>query len=487
MVTDKTASTNAGKPLLEDKVPKLQGDLGGLGLFFTVMAFNAPLVIVIGVIPLMIALGNGIGAPVLVVVCGLIVAAFATGFLRMSDVLQRPGAFYAYVTAGLGKPLGLGAGLSMLLAYFCLCAGYLAFGGVVLSSLISTTFHGPQLPWYVCALAFWLVVAVLGYLRVDLSAKVTAVVLVGELIVVFIYDAVIFARGGADGLSAAPFDPVNWFGGSIAVGLLLASGIFGGYEVTVLFRDEVRDPAKTIPRATYGLIACVVLLYVVTTWLFLNALGIDEAVSTVTADPTAAMDSSLVTFGGHLLLDTATVLVNTSVLAVLVCGHNVGARYLFNLGADGVFPRIVSRVHSRHGSPHIASIAMSAAALVVNLVVVLLGIDALAFYAAILGIAALIGITVQFLTAVAIPIYLRSTGNHTGHMLRSIVLPLMAAAGFGAIMVVSILNFPILTGGSQTVSNVLLVFVYGIFFFGVALASVLRRRRPEVYQRIGRQ
>ncbi|MDA6565711.1 hypothetical protein OSK93_23685, partial [Escherichia coli] len=115
-----------------------------------------------------------------------------------------------------------------------------------------------------------------------------------------------------------------------------------------------------------------------------------------------------------------------------VCAHNVGARYLFNMSADGVFPRALSGVHARHGSPHIASMVMSAAALAVNMVVVVLNIDAMAFYAAVLGVAALTGITVQFVTAIAIPIYLKRTGNHKDHVMKSIVLPLAAAAGFGS-------------------------------------------------------
>ncbi len=486
-MTDNGTSVRTLIDPLDEKDPKLKGNLGTLGLFFSVMAFNAPLVVVIGVIPIMIAIGNGLGTPVLFIIGGLIVAAFATGFLRMSEVLARPGAFYAYITAGLGKKIGLGSGLAMLLAYFCCCVGYLPFGGIVLGSLVSNTLHGPDLPWYVWALVFWLIVAVLGYLRVDFSAKVTAVVLFGELIVVFIYDVAILARGGAEGLSAAPFSPSNWFDGSFAIGLLLAAGMFGGYEVTVLFRDEVRNPAKTIPRATYGLIACAVVIYATTTWLFINALGTDDAVSLVTADPTGAMDSTMVTFGSRFLLDAATVLVNTSVLAVLVCAHNVGARYLFNMSADGVFPRALSGVHARHGSPHIASMVMSAAALAVNMVVVVLNIDAMAFYAAVLGVAALTGITVQFVTAIAIPIYLKRTGNHKDHVMKSIVLPLAAAAGFGSVVMLSIFRFPILTGGSQTVSNLLLVFVYGVFAFGFVLACALQRWRPEVYKRIGRQ
>ena len=130
--------------------PQLKGNLGTFGLFLSV-AVNAPLVVVMGLIPFMIALGNGIGTPVLFVIGGLIVAAFATGYLRMSDVLQRPGAFYAYVTAALGKKMGLGAGLSKLLAYFFVCAGYLPLAGVTFGSLVSNTLHGPHLPWYVWA------------------------------------------------------------------------------------------------------------------------------------------------------------------------------------------------------------------------------------------------------------------------------------------------------------------------------------------------
>lgn len=61
------------------------------------------------------------------------------------------------------------------------------------------------------------------------------------------------------------------------------------------------------------------------------------------------------------------------------------------------------------------------------------------------------------------------------------------ASGFSVVVVLSIVKFPILTGGSQALSNILLVVVYGVFAVGVATAIGLRRWRPEVYQRIGRQ
>jgi amino acid transporter len=465
----------------------LKGSLGTFGLFFSIMSFNAPLVVVMGVIPIMVATGNGIGTPFVFVVGGAIVACFATTFLRMSAVLQRPGAFYAYVSAGLGRKMGLGAGFTMFLAYFTCATGYLPFAGSSVGSLVSGTLNGPSIPWYLWAFLIWVLVGILGYLRIDVSAKVMAVILCLEIAVVVVYDIIVFARGGADGLSAAPFSPAHWFDGSIANGLLFACAMFGGYEMTVLFRDEVKRPERTIPRAAFGLIAFAMVLYAGTTWLFVNALGVDDAVAMSTAEGTAAFDATILEFGGRLLLDVATVLLVTSSLAVIICAHNVAARYLFNLGADGVVSRSLAAVHPRFGSPYRASIVVSIAVLIANLVVVIAGVDAMVFYGALLGIAALTGISVQFLTSIAIPVYLIRHDKWRGHVFASLVAPFVALIGFGWSVVISISDFSMHTGGVTWLSSLLIAIVYGTFISGFLVAMRLERTKPDIYHRIGRQ
>ncbi|MDV7241692.1 MULTISPECIES: APC family permease [Rhodococcus] len=465
----------------------LKGSLGTFGLFFSIMSFNAPLVIVMGVIPIMVATGNGIGTPFIFIVGGAVVACFATTFLRMSAVLDRPGAFYAYVSAGLGRKMGLGAGLTMLLAYFTCACGYLAFAGTSVGSLVSSTFNGPSLPWYVWAFLIWALVGVLGYLRIDVSAKVMAVILSLEIVVVIVYDVVVFAAGGADGLSTAPFAPAHWFDGSFANGLLLACAMFGGYEMTVLFRDEVKRPERTIPRAAFGLIVFAVVLYAGTSWLYVNALGVDDAVAVSTAEGTAAFDATILEFGGRLLLDVATVLLVTSSLAVIICAHNVAARYLFNLGADGVVSPSVAVAHSRFGSPYRASMVVSVAVLIANLIVVVAGIDSMVFYGALLGIAALTGISVMVLTSIAVPVYLIRHDKWRGHVFASFVAPFVALIGFGWSVVMSIVDFSAHTGGVMWLSSLLIAIVYGVFISGFLVAMRLEGTKPDIYQRIGRQ
>jgi amino acid transporter len=470
-----------------DDAPRLRGNLRTLELFFSIMAYNAPLVVVIGVIPVMLIVGNGIGTPLVFVISGLILAAFADGFIRMSKVLPRPGAFYSFITAGLGREVGLGSGFIMLGTYYCVAVGTIAFGGIVLGSLVTDTFHGPHAPWYLWGAVFWAVAAIFGYLRIDLSAKITTVLLFCELVVVAIYDAgVVIAGGGPGGLSMEPFSPAHLFDGSFAIGILFAMGMFGGFEVAVLFRDEVRNPDRTVPRATYGVIAAAGVVYSVTAWLFIDALGVHHAVSSALADPEGVIHTSIREFGGRFISDAANVLVNTSSFAVLLCAHNVAARYAFNLSADGILPRALSGVHKNHGSPHVASVTVSVACAVTFVPVLALGIDPYKFYAAILGIASVAALLVFFASNVAVMRYMRRLG-HRQRALHRVVLPVFAAVGLGGSLVLGVQHFPLLTGGSQLLSNLLLVLIAGVFLAGVVMAYVFRRTRPAVYQKIGRQ
>lgn len=470
-----------------DAVPRLRGHLGTSGLFFSMLAYNAPLVVVIGIIPLMIEVGNGVGTPLVFILAGLILGAFADGFIRMSKALPRPGAFYSFITEGLGRRVGLGSGFLMLFCYLCVAIGTIAFGGIVLGELVTGTLHGPELPWYVWSAVFWAACGVLGYLKIDLSAKITTLLLFLELCVVAILDVAIVAKGGGpSGLSAEPFSLSHLFDGSFGVGLLLAMGMFGGFEVAVLFRDELKHPERSIPRATFGVIITAGVLYAVTSWLFIDAVGVDQVVATVTEDPTGTMTSTIEQFTGLFVNDAANVLINTSAFAVLLCAHNVAARYAFNLSADGILPRQLSGVHKNHGSPHIASIAVSILSVVVLVPVVLLDVEPYAFYGAVIGVGVL-GTTVVFLLSNTAVMRFVHRPESRERFLHRVVLPMIAGLGLLVTLILALLNFPVLTGGSQALSNWLIVLVVALFVAGYVLAAAYQRRRPEVYQRIGRQ
>jgi hypothetical protein len=99
----------------------------------------------------------------------------------------------------------------------------------------------------------------------------------------------------------------------------------------------------------------------------------------------------------------------------------------------------------------------------------------------------LVFIVVIFVTNIAIPVYMRRHGGALFTLWGMVICPIVAGVGLGSGVVLAVLNFPLLIGGSTTLAAVLMLVLLAIFTFGVVLALVYRRTKPEVYAKIGRQ
>src|SRR5687768_5194783 len=93
----------------EDNSGLKRNAVGWFGIFLMVITTNGPLTSMGGGVPVSITLGNGIGLPgsYLIVCAGYLL--FAVGFCAMSPYVKNGGAFYAYITQGLGTVPGVGA------------------------------------------------------------------------------------------------------------------------------------------------------------------------------------------------------------------------------------------------------------------------------------------------------------------------------------------------------------------------------------------
>src|SRR3546814_19818605 len=102
---------------------QLSGDMGTLQLVFAVLSYNAPLGVLAIVVALVIGYGIGIGAPLLFMTLGLVMGLFAVGYTALSRYLPHPGAFYSYITVGLGRPPGLGLSFVAMVSYTAAMVG----------------------------------------------------------------------------------------------------------------------------------------------------------------------------------------------------------------------------------------------------------------------------------------------------------------------------------------------------------------------------
>src|SRR4051794_13891674 len=105
-------------PAGEDITGALAADrLGVAAVLFFVMSAAAPLTVVAGTLTTAYAVTGTLGLPAAFVAVGVLLGVFSVGYVTMSRHLPHAGAFYAYVSHGLGRTLGVSAAWVSLLAY----------------------------------------------------------------------------------------------------------------------------------------------------------------------------------------------------------------------------------------------------------------------------------------------------------------------------------------------------------------------------------
>lgn len=469
-----------------DTPKRLTGRLGTADIVFTVLAFNAPMAVFVGYLTVIIGYGNGLGAPITYVAAAGLMLLFAVGFTAMSRHLPNPGAFYAYITAGLGRPMGLGASFLAIVSYYFILLGGYALGGVGLESLVRDVMGGPDLPWWIWVLVLMALAGTLGFFNINLSAKVLTLFMAAEVVLIIAFNAVVWATGGADGFTAAPLDPANIFSGNIGLAVLFGIVCFSGFEATAVFREEARDPEKTIPRATYIAIISMGLIYAVSTWAVITAVGAGGVVEASAADPTGTTLGAVGAFMGKVGLDIVTVLLVTSVFAANIATHNVTTRYTYSLAVDRVFPRRLSSVHPRFVSPYLASIVTSIISVLFLVVLVIMNLDGNSIYAVLVGIGGYALIMLLLLTSIAVIVYFWTRPELAQSTWRRLVAPTVAAIGLLVALYLASTNVAAMIGGDQVLANVLMGVFYVSLAVGVIVALILKRTKPDIYSRIGR-
>ena len=350
------------------------GTVSPVGIVFMVVATAAPLTAMATALPLVVGLGNGVGAPGSYLLVALVLALFAVGYAAMSAHMTNAGAFYAYVTAGLGRPLGMAAGLIAVLAYNVLTLYVVGLVGFFAHQTFVDEL-GVDLPWWLYGGVALGTALVLGIRGLELNVRVLGFLLIVETTLLMVFNVATLARSGTSVLPPEAFSPSQVFSGSPGIALLFAVTCFIGFEATAIFGEEARDPRRTIPRATYLAIAFVGTLYVLTAWLIVGTNGGTNAGAVAAKDPGVYTFDALSAGLGGWSDNVVPWLLLTSLLAVLISLHNMSSRYLMAFGRDRVLPSALARTHPRFQTPYVAGYVQAAATALVAAVYAFAGAD----------------------------------------------------------------------------------------------------------------
>jgi amino acid transporter len=423
-----------------------------------VIAAAAPLTVIGGNAPLGIGQGNGAGAPVGFLLASIVLLLFSVGFVALTPYVKEAGAFFSYVTLGLGSRAGMGTAYVALIAYTAIQAGIYGYMGWAVMDLVRF-YGGPEIHWSIFAIASLVIVGLLGYRHIDLSSKVLGIALVLELVIMMIVNVAVIVDGGPEGRSLESFDPQVFLTGGLGVAVLFALTGFIGFESTAIYRDEARNPSRTIPRATYLAVGIIGVFYTLSVWVLVVAAGPsnagDVARETLFGTKNMLLDTAG-DFAGTFTRDLMQILLVTSLFACVLSFHNIVARYQFSLAKIGSMPSSLATVHPKHHSPAKSSLVQSVTATVLVILFVVVGLDPLVeVFGYMAGVATVGMVMLMLLTTVAVISYFVKNPAQQKNRWTSVIIPVVAVLALIAAAWLVLANFTMITGGSVLVSAML--------------------------------
>ncbi|MEV4617686.1 APC family permease [Asanoa sp. NPDC049573] len=461
--------------------------LGVVHLFFFVVAASAPLTVLGGGVTTMFAVTGNKGVPLSFLVIAIILGIFAVGYAAMSRHVANAGAFYSYIAQGIGRPAGVGGSFVALTAYNTIQIGLYGLFGYVVGGFMSEKF-GLDWKWWVWALLGWLIIGILGMLRVDLNASVLAVMLILEIIATAVFDLVAVGHPAGDSVSMAGFDPGNLFTSGFGAVFAFAIAAFTGFESGAIYSEEVKDPRHTVARATFLAVLFTGVFYAISAWALQVVVGPDNAQQASVENGPGVVFGTLAQYTNNAVTDIANVLFFTSVFAALLSFHNGVARYFFALGRERVLPQFLGRTSRRTMAPIAGSATQSVIAVVVLLGFIAAGKDpVIDLFTWLSGVSAVGVVLLMAATSASVVGYFRvRRADESAWQGR--VAPTLATILLTALLVTLVVNFNyLLAPDAPGYLRWLLPGLIGAAaLIGLIWGGLLKSSRPEVYEGIGR-
>ncbi len=321
----------------------------------------------------------GPGAILAFALNGLVTLLTALSYAELASAYPQAGGGYSYIRKAFPGPVGFASGWMLWFSYIVACALYALGFGAYFWEFVGTYFapfehavvgavghHGAVVGMTATISVLFIALNAMG---TAVTGKAENVMTVGKVLILVVFIGFgLKAMAGAPAPSMASFRPFLPNG---MVAVVLAMGLtfiaFEGYDLIATVAEEIRDPEKTIPRATFIALAVAVGLYLFILFVCIGAihpedgsaswqfLGRYQETAVVRAARAfmPAFGVAMIIFGG--LLSTTSAL-NATILA--------SSRVAFSMSRDRMLPPAVSRIHPVRRTPQTAIFVTGAIVLV---------------------------------------------------------------------------------------------------------------------------
>jgi amino acid transporter len=507
-------------PIVRDprtkEVQRLRPNAVGMSsVMFMAIATAAPIAAMVGNVPISVGFGNGAYTPASYLVATVVLSLFALGYSAMARHITATGAFYGFISFGLGRVVGMAAGALTTIAYVVFEAAVIGLFSFFADNFFAH-YLGVDLPWIWFALFMLAFNAAASYYKIKMAASILGVFLVSEIVMLTLMTiAIVFAGGGPEGWSLNLLNPLGAFrdlnetvpsvtepgatlavAGAAGVGLFFAFWSWVGFESAAMYGEESRNPQKIIPRATMISVMGIGIFYVIVSWAAIMGTGPQRAIA-LAQDPATAGQIFFGPVEEHLGVWAVGLFEFLMVMSAFACAmafHGCASRYIYAIGREDsstLLGRTVGATHWKHGSPYVAGFTQSAIATVIVLWFFFTGRDPYLQLFALLGLMGTTALViVQILASVACIAYFHIGDNRPSdaHWFRTFVAPL--TGGLGLLYFVYLLNQNASFAAGSYADDVvfkMIPWVVGITGLGgIAFALAVRRFSPRRYEMLGR-
>lgn len=365
----------------------------------------------------------GKAVPFEILLAGLAILTLGNTLAEFTKSIPSAGSFITFIEQTFGHRVATACSLTLIVGYVMAISGVNAALGGWVANIFERDL-GLHLPWLVIVVMSNVLITMVLLKGVKVSSFWAIVFFVFETLVLLLLSAVIFYRGGVQGLSLAPFSPAGLGIGALAASFPLAVFMFVGWENSGALAEETEKPQRNVPRAVFSGILLIASLYILSSYSAVMGFGSDH-VAQLAEDSAPYSTLGLRYLGSlHVLVDLAGL---TSIIATIVAAANSQTRILYNAGRSGMLPSLLSRVNGKYQTPHVAIIVYMVSATV--LVVIFgwkLEADTCFGYFTTLGTIPLI--LMYALSNVALPFYYRRVHPEQFRWLRHLLVPMLGLA-----------------------------------------------------------
>jgi Amino acid transporters len=344
---------------------ELKREISWIDVFTYSLVFMVPIA-PWGIYGIVASLSNGMPAlAYLLGMLGMMPTAYA--YFLMVREFPLAGSVYNYAQRAVDPFYGFIAGMSIMLDYFLVPGLVYVVAALAMNTII------PQIPYQAWVLIFLVPMTTISVLGIKLTARANNTLLAIELaaLVIFFVLSIAYIITRHIPLSIDPLYNVSSFKiSSILNAASIAVLSYLGFDAATTLAEEHRGKAEFVGRAVVLSVLAIGIMFISQTYLAYLVYPTYQF-----SNPDTAFYDVAQTVGGLLMLSVATI--STAIAWGIGDGLNATtaiARIIYAMGRDGFLPRAVAKVHSKFGTPWVATIIGGA---ISTLIAILVPLDLL--------------------------------------------------------------------------------------------------------------